>query len=137
MPSGPGAVENVTARVILADDDTYTLEFFSIRGVNVKTISEHAMVYADNLAQLQAELRRGGHAPRERAVLQAEFDRLTSLARQGAGSPGSAGGGMTVHVDKIEVQTQATDARGIAESLRSEMQREQRVFSAHGNVGQR
>lgn len=43
------------ARVILAADDTYTLEFFSIRGVNVKAISEHAMVYADNLAALFTE----------------------------------------------------------------------------------
>ena len=108
-----------------------------IQGPKWNAAADARDAQADNLAQLQAELRRGGHAPRERAVLQAEFDRLTSLARQGAGSPGSAGGGMTVHVDKIEVQTQATDARGIAESLRSEMQREQRVFSAHGNVGQR
>lgn len=39
-------------RVRLASDDTYTVEFFSIRGQNVRTISDHSMVYADNLAQL-------------------------------------------------------------------------------------
>lgn len=43
------------ARVTLAADDTYTVEFFSIRGVNVKTISDHSMVYADNLAALFTE----------------------------------------------------------------------------------
>ena len=37
-------------RVKLNGADTYSVEFFSIRGVKVKPISEHSMVYADALS---------------------------------------------------------------------------------------
>lgn len=50
---------------------------------------------------------------------------------------GKSGGSQTINIDTIEVHTQATDAKGISETLRNALQREQRMFSAHGNVGQR
>lgn len=37
-------------RITLEASDTYSVEFFSIRGVNVKAISTHEMIYADMLA---------------------------------------------------------------------------------------
>jgi hypothetical protein len=53
---GRGAKNKATnVRVTLADSDTYAVEFFSIRGVNVKPISQHGMVYADQLRGLFTE----------------------------------------------------------------------------------
>lgn len=47
---GRGAVNKAnTVRVELDDSDTYTIKFYSVRGVNVREISEHSMVYADSL----------------------------------------------------------------------------------------
>ena len=43
------------ARVTLDESDTYTLEFFAIRGTNVKPISQHSMIYADRLAEIVSE----------------------------------------------------------------------------------
>ena len=44
---------NKTNKVMirLDDSDTYSVEFFNIRGVDVKSISTHQMVYADMLAK--------------------------------------------------------------------------------------
>jgi hypothetical protein len=39
-------------RVTLLPSDTYRVEFFAIRGVNVKTISEHDGVYAEDLRRV-------------------------------------------------------------------------------------
>jgi len=36
-------------RIELADDDTYTVSFFKIRGYDVRTVGELAGVYADQL----------------------------------------------------------------------------------------
>lgn len=38
-----------TLRVRLAADDTYTVEFWKVRGVSVSKLSEQSDVYADNL----------------------------------------------------------------------------------------
>lgn len=38
-----------TLRVRLGADDTYTVEFWKVRGVSVSKLSEHSDVYADNL----------------------------------------------------------------------------------------
>jgi hypothetical protein len=47
---GRGAVNKATnVRVTLGTSDTYTVEFFAIRGVNVKTLSQHENIYADGL----------------------------------------------------------------------------------------
>lgn len=53
---GSGAKRGIThVRVFLKTNDTYTVEFLKIRGAKVTTISEHAMVYADNLRALFTE----------------------------------------------------------------------------------
>ena len=50
---GRGAVNKAnTVRVELDDSDTYTVKFYSARGVNIRQISEHSMVYADSLRSL-------------------------------------------------------------------------------------
>ena len=50
---GRGATNKAThVRVTLDESDTYTVEFFSIRGVNVKKIISHEMVYADQLCSV-------------------------------------------------------------------------------------
>ena len=36
--------------VRLEDSDTYTVDFFSVRGGGIRSISTHQMVYADRLA---------------------------------------------------------------------------------------
>jgi hypothetical protein len=65
------------------------------------------------------------------------LDQLTSLARRGGAASAPGVTTITNNIDKIEVQTQATDAAGISKSLRDAMQRDQRLFSAQGNAGQR
>lgn len=53
---GSGAQHGIThVRIFLKSNDTYTVEFLKIRGAKVTTISEHAMVYADNLRALFTE----------------------------------------------------------------------------------
>lgn len=53
---GRGAVNKANkVRITLDVTDTYTVEFFNIRGVNVREISTHSMVYADKLAALFTE----------------------------------------------------------------------------------
>lgn len=42
-------------RVTLNDSDTYSVEFFSLRGVKVKPISDHSMVYAEALSTVISE----------------------------------------------------------------------------------
>jgi hypothetical protein len=50
---GSGARDGIThVRVFLMANDTYTVEFLKIRGVNVKTVSTHSNVYADQLRAL-------------------------------------------------------------------------------------
>lgn len=50
---GRGAINKAnTVRVELDDNDTYTVKFYSVRGMNVRQISEHSMVYADCLISL-------------------------------------------------------------------------------------
>lgn len=52
---GRGAVNKANkVRVDLAGD-LYEVRFFNIRGVNVKEISVHTMIYADRLAALFTE----------------------------------------------------------------------------------
>lgn len=47
---GKGAINKATnVRITLDPSDLYTVEFFSIRGVNVKQISSHEFVPAENL----------------------------------------------------------------------------------------
>lgn len=42
--------------IVLAADDTYTVEFWNIRGVNMRKLSESTMVYVDSLrATIEAE----------------------------------------------------------------------------------
>lgn len=53
---GRGAVNKAnTVRVELDDSDTYTVKFYSVRGMNVRQISEHSMVYADRLRSVFTE----------------------------------------------------------------------------------
>lgn len=53
---GSGAKDGIThVRIFLMSNDTYTVEFLRIRGASCKTVSEHAMVYADNLRALFTE----------------------------------------------------------------------------------
>jgi hypothetical protein len=53
---GSGAKDGIThVRVFLMSSDTYTVEFLKIRGVSCKTVSEHSMVYADQLRKLFTE----------------------------------------------------------------------------------
>lgn len=53
---GRGAVNKAnTVRVEIDDTDTYTVKFYAVRGVNVRQISEHSMVYADGLRRLFTE----------------------------------------------------------------------------------
>lgn len=50
---GRGAINKAnTVRVELDENDTYTVKFYSVRGMNVRQISEHSMVYADCLRSL-------------------------------------------------------------------------------------
>lgn len=47
---GRGAKAGINkVRVTLDPSDTYTVEFFRIRGVNVKTIAKHSDIYCDQL----------------------------------------------------------------------------------------
>lgn len=46
----PGKVNS--CRIVLDDSDTYTVEFFKIRGVNVKSVYELSGVYADMLQSI-------------------------------------------------------------------------------------
>jgi hypothetical protein len=39
-------------RVTLTSDDTYNVEFFSVRGINCTNKGEHSGVYADSLRQV-------------------------------------------------------------------------------------
>ena len=41
-------------RITLDDIDTYTVEFFRVRGFECSEISKHEMVFADRLAELVA-----------------------------------------------------------------------------------
>lgn len=53
---GSGARDGIThVRVFLMSNDTYTVEFLKVRGTSCKTVSEHAMVYADQLRALFTE----------------------------------------------------------------------------------
>jgi hypothetical protein len=53
---GSGAKDGIThVRVFLMSNDTYTVEFLRIRGTSVKTVSETAMVYADQLRKIFTE----------------------------------------------------------------------------------
>lgn len=53
---GRGAINKAnTVRVELDDNDTYTVKFYSVRGMNARQISEHSMVYADSLRSLFSE----------------------------------------------------------------------------------
>jgi len=45
-----GKVTHVSVK--LDESDTYTVQFFNIRGVNMKTLREDSMVYADSLRGL-------------------------------------------------------------------------------------
>lgn len=50
---GRGAINKANkVRITLDENDTYTVSFFNIRGVNVREISTHSMVYADQLTAL-------------------------------------------------------------------------------------
>jgi hypothetical protein len=50
---GRGAINKATnVRVSLDPSDTYTVEFFAIRGVNIKTLSAESGVYAEQLQPL-------------------------------------------------------------------------------------
>lgn len=50
---GTGAKNKINkVRVTLDAFDTYTVEFFNIRGVNVKTIAKHEGIYADMLQDI-------------------------------------------------------------------------------------
>lgn len=50
---GRGATNKATnVRVTLDASDTYTVEFFAVRGLDVRKVSEHALVYADGLRRL-------------------------------------------------------------------------------------
>ena len=53
---GRGAANKANAvRISLAGDDTYSVEFFNLRGAKSTLISEHEGVYADGLARLFTE----------------------------------------------------------------------------------
>lgn len=50
---GRGAINKAnTVSIELDDNDTYTVKFYSVRGMNVRQISEHSMVYADSMRSL-------------------------------------------------------------------------------------
>lgn len=50
---GTGAKNKINkVRVTLDAFDTYTFEFFYIRGVNVKTVAKHEGIYADMLQDI-------------------------------------------------------------------------------------
>jgi len=51
LPRGASNKAN-KVRVTLTTDDTYTVEFFNIRGVNFKQVSSHVGIYASNLQNL-------------------------------------------------------------------------------------
>lgn len=42
-------------RIVLDPSDTYTVEFWHIRGMDWRQISKHDLIYADRLQQLFAE----------------------------------------------------------------------------------
>lgn len=47
---GRGAINKANkVRILLTADDLYTVEFYNLRGVNLKEISRHEGVYADQL----------------------------------------------------------------------------------------
>lgn len=53
---GRGATNKANkVRVTLAADDTYTVEFFNLRGVNLKPCGEVSGVYADRLQAVFTE----------------------------------------------------------------------------------
>ena len=53
---GRGAINKAnTVSIELDDNDTYTVKFYSVRGMNVRQISEHSMVYADSMRSLFSE----------------------------------------------------------------------------------
>lgn len=50
---GAGAKNKINkVRVVLDADDTYTVEFFNIRGTTVKTVAKHEGVYCDMLQDI-------------------------------------------------------------------------------------
>lgn len=90
---------------------------------------------ADDLQQLRAEMQRR-QTPQAMAILQQEYQRLTSLA--GGGAALSGGGSSTsITVDTINVVTQATDAMGIAHDIKDALRQQQHLTASHGNAGQR
>jgi hypothetical protein len=53
LPSSPTGVNRVA--VILKDDDTYTVKFFKVKGIQVRTMNEVSGVYCDMLEDVFVE----------------------------------------------------------------------------------
>lgn len=50
---GTGAKNKINkVRITLTVDDLYTVEFFNLRGVNIKTIAKHEGIYNDMLQDI-------------------------------------------------------------------------------------